>query len=630
MTQLVYNAVRPSTEDISQNYVQLGKTLQDSFKTLSTALQNRDTAAKDRATKVLQDRMLKHTDSKAYSTALANGDLTKDIPTELITPEALTMLQKHRSDLLSNEVSAESILSTIANRNKTNAETQEIAPNAQSQRAVQAAQVNNYNTDAAYKQKQVNSYDADNQVERALRNAQANAANANASESRANINLRNKEYDYKIAEANKARASDAATAEFYLNAALNGGLTDVGNTLTNLQNNPNILPSAKTAIATEVTKNAGITPFNPIAPTVTDMFTIPNGHIFPMKELVAGKDITKEVTLDSFKGGEIGDVDPAMPKLAYAAQNVLGDSFNRFTAGNDDYHKGHKSFHNSGNALDFTLKDDSNDSYKKAHEKLQAAYKSAGLIEGRDYHLRDEKNNPSDRATKPHLHLELYDSGKAKLANTTDPVTSLLNQREQSRQAAYDNARSASEIASNVANELTTIKLPDGITPSPTTYATHISKMNTLSLGSGDIQDLAGVIKQVSKDNPKLTLAEAATVVANATEPSKWWNFVDNFRVDDKLDEKAKAYLKAKQGINVNAANRKDDEARTKAALEAAQKLNAEVRDLQVKANANVPNAHIELNNLLSKIQQQQQQQPTDTVSNPVATLLDQIAKLRK
>jgi hypothetical protein len=87
--------------------------------------------------------------------------------------------------------------------------------------------------------------------------------------------------------------------------------------------------------------------------------------------------------------------------------NVPG--INRFTAFQDDFHKGRNSAHNEGRAFDFTLKDGSKASYAEAAAKVRAYLASVG-VSGT---VIDEANFPSPGATAPHLHVQFNSNAAA-------------------------------------------------------------------------------------------------------------------------------------------------------------------------------------------------------------------------
>jgi Hedgehog amino-terminal signalling domain len=96
-----------------------------------------------------------------------------------------------------------------------------------------------------------------------------------------------------------------------------------------------------------------------------------------------------------------GRVDPGLGQLAMDLQNNIA-GINRFTAFDDDYHKGVKSAHNEGRAFDFTLNDSSKENYAKVAEQVRAELRRLKI----DAVVLDEANHPSTRATGPHLHVQ--------------------------------------------------------------------------------------------------------------------------------------------------------------------------------------------------------------------------------
>lgn len=94
-----------------------------------------------------------------------------------------------------------------------------------------------------------------------------------------------------------------------------------------------------------------------------------------------------------------GTASPGVAVLAAALQNEI-PGLKRFTAFDDDYHKGTSSAHAQGLALDFTLADPATSAAVAAQvrSKLQAL--------GVDGKVIDEYANPSSRATAGHIHVQ--------------------------------------------------------------------------------------------------------------------------------------------------------------------------------------------------------------------------------
>ena len=99
--------------------------------------------------------------------------------------------------------------------------------------------------------------------------------------------------------------------------------------------------------------------------------------------------------------------------------NVPG--IERFTAFNDDFHKGRKSGHNEDRAFDFTLANGTNESYADAAAKVRAYLQSRGI----EATVLDEANNPSPGATGKHLHVQFNSADAAqRYANSTQAAGS--------------------------------------------------------------------------------------------------------------------------------------------------------------------------------------------------------------
>lgn len=85
------------------------------------------------------------------------------------------------------------------------------------------------------------------------------------------------------------------------------------------------------------------------------------------------------------------------------ASGGIAGGFNRVTAFKDRFHLGRRSMHNSGLAMDFTLKDPRFSA--QAVEDLRKKFSAAGLTE-KDYKILDEYKRPSSGATGGHIHAQ--------------------------------------------------------------------------------------------------------------------------------------------------------------------------------------------------------------------------------
>ena len=101
---------------------------------------------------------------------------------------------------------------------------------------------------------------------------------------------------------------------------------------------------------------------------------------------------------ESISGGKVRGYTAEFAQLSNTA---LGNSVNRFTAFNDNYHKGTNSKHATGNAFDFTLKD-----AKQAQQSV-AILEDVAKKYGYSVKILNEYANPSARATGGHLHVSV-------------------------------------------------------------------------------------------------------------------------------------------------------------------------------------------------------------------------------
>jgi len=126
---------------------------------------------------------------------------------------------------------------------------------------------------------------------------------------------------------------------------------------------------------------------------------------------------------------KVGDVSAKQhePGTDVLAQNLMGmvPGFNRFTAFDDAFHNkvSPGSKHASGLALDFTVNGGS-EAYKKAAASVRAHLSSLGLGPA-DVKVIDEMNNPSSKATGPHIHVQFQSAEAAERYRSQFPNTAL-------------------------------------------------------------------------------------------------------------------------------------------------------------------------------------------------------------
>ena len=126
---------------------------------------------------------------------------------------------------------------------------------------------------------------------------------------------------------------------------------------------------------------------------------------------------------------KVGDVSAKQhePGTDVLAQNLMGmvPGFNRFTAFDDAFHNkvSPGSKHASGLALDFTVNGGS-EAYKKAAASVRTHLSSLGLGPA-DVKVIDEMNNPSSKATGPHIHVQFQSVEAAEKYRSQFPNTAL-------------------------------------------------------------------------------------------------------------------------------------------------------------------------------------------------------------
>jgi len=126
---------------------------------------------------------------------------------------------------------------------------------------------------------------------------------------------------------------------------------------------------------------------------------------------------------------KVGDVSAKQhePGTDVLAQNLMGvvPGFNKFTAFDDAFHNqvSPGSKHTSGLALDFTVNGGS-EAYKKAAASVRTHLSSLGLGPA-DVKVIDEMNNPSSKATGPHIHVQFQSVEAAERYRSQFPNTAL-------------------------------------------------------------------------------------------------------------------------------------------------------------------------------------------------------------
>lgn len=111
--------------------------------------------------------------------------------------------------------------------------------------------------------------------------------------------------------------------------------------------------------------------------------------------------------------------------LAFRVQSLLGSELIRFTAFNDVYHQRNSptSLHTQGKSFDFTITT-GHKGAPSVRNRVEALANSLGLRVNVD----DEYNNPSSKATAPHIHVDVY--GKGTVANVSKPENSINTEKE--------------------------------------------------------------------------------------------------------------------------------------------------------------------------------------------------------
>lgn len=152
----------------------------------------------------------------------------------------------------------------------------------------------------------------------------------------------------------------------------------------------------------------------------------------------------------AFAGGE------TMPGTVAAARDAqrygLPGGVSHFSAFNDRYHAGTGSKHAQGLAFDTTLKEDTREAYAAAAEAMRSRLRKAGL-DDKDFTVLDEKNNPSRRATGPHLHTQFNSREAAAQYNQ-------YSARQEAARVAAEAGKAAGEAAGTSARKAMTAPAP--------------------------------------------------------------------------------------------------------------------------------------------------------------------------
>lgn len=162
----------------------------------------------------------------------------------------------------------------------------------------------------------------------------------------------------------------------------------------------------------------------------------------------------------AFAGGE------TMPGTIAAARDAqrygLPGGVSHFSAFNDRYHAGTSSKHAQGLAFDTTLKENTREAYAAAAEAMRARLRKAGL-DDKDFTVLDEKNNPSRRATGPHLHTQFNSREAAAQYNQ-------YSARQEAARVAAEAGKAAGEAAGTSAKKAMGAAEPASVDHEPTAY----------------------------------------------------------------------------------------------------------------------------------------------------------------
>lgn len=137
------------------------------------------------------------------------------------------------------------------------------------------------------------------------------------------------------------------------------------------------------------------------------------------------------------KGGQAfsgGANDPNTTYIGSKIQEKMGDSFNRVTGQNDEYHstrRAENTSHRAGDKLDITF---NNMSLKDGHKAISEHLSSMGLEEGKDFKIISERHGTGD-----HVDFKLTNDGKKKVEGMRAQEDMTLKQQQEALSTGINN-----------------------------------------------------------------------------------------------------------------------------------------------------------------------------------------------
>lgn len=544
---------------------------------------------KEQAAMAVQRLLEQQTNSKQLNTPNAVETMLQDIPPDLVSPAIFEQIANKRRDLQTSEL-FDANLNKMAIDNK--------ATEASTALSQDALKTNAQNRKLVDLNIQTEQFKVNNQAELwkaelDSKNASTESTRADAKATLAGIDQKNAEHRLKEAEFGYAKSKDEAALE---KAKLSEQeKQEVAKLALAINETPNytvakkiidssaVSPEGKYQLqgvlsarfpethaantATEEAGNKYLPPNLGNMKAFTDLGSLRikgdagDTTTFGKLGITAHKDISGKAGRH-FKG----DTDPGIVLAAQLMQGSLGNVLDRFTGMNDDWHQKNSpnSEHTKGKGMDFTVTGGSLKEYEKAAEQARQAFIQQGLVQGKDFTVKDEANFPSAKATKEHIHVKLTDSGLAKLKRIEEAEKNNVKPlpEEVYKQVAKVNKNSVSlaEKATQFINAtqdslgVSSVRVPEGQDANdPTTLAKAITAHYGItdpqndSLYSNLIRD---TFKQMhSEGNTGITVNDVAAAFMNATTKDlgrfydlrNWMGGIKNASLNE---DKVKEYLR--------------------------------------------------------------------------------------
>lgn len=551
MSQITWKNVNSDIPDISGNYGAFSDALTKAFSGLGTGLTDFQTARQDVVSNVLKSRLLRQDNTAEYQNALKSGEMLGGVDPSLISGTALDMLSNQVDVLKKRDAADEAMLASKADRKLTGARTD--------------SEVDDLLT-AAINRRKISSDISANEagIEKTGAEIQKLKADTNSvryddafkqastKQVEANTGMAQGRYDTEIEDRNESKANANAYLQLYANKEKDEGYQQ---SKANIMNSA-LSPTEKTAALKGLDVASGYDPnsLSPVVPASQDWDSVLSNPV-TLRVKSNGKTINVSSnnlgSASEFSAGkhEVGTV-TAMEML----QTQFDGSIDRFTGGNDNYHKGSAtSAHPKGRAFDVTLKDGQD--YATVTNQMREFMASSGLRES-DFKIIDEKNYPSSKATAPHIHVELTEKGAEKLKQFKEASSS--NVANNANAAIAKKVIAEAPVINEQAKVVTktyraaiglpdAVTLPEGASKHPITYGNTIAKnLGFTSENSGT--RIAEVMQQLEKEVPAASMEDIAAVTQQAikgdTRFSRWFKVeVDNFDDRNIMVDEAKIKL---------------------------------------------------------------------------------------